>query len=46
MRLKEKCDKKVSISNNVNMHKKNCINIIIIHGKSISVFHEIGRKHI
>ena len=46
MRLKEKCDKKVSISNNVNMHKKNCINIKIIYKKYILIFHRIGKKHI
>ena len=43
MRLKEKCDKKVSLSKNVNMHTQNCINIIIIHEKSMSIFYGIGK---
>ena len=43
IRLKEICDKKVSINNNVNVYKENCINIIFIHKKSMSIFHEIGK---
>ena len=43
LRLKEKCDKKVSINNNVNVYKENCINIIFIHKKSASIFYEIGK---
>ena len=44
--LKEICDKKVSINDNVNVHKNNCNNSIIIYRKSISIFHEIGKINI
>ena len=43
LRLKEKCDKKISMNNNVNMYRKNCINIIIIYKKSMSIFYGIGK---
>ena len=43
MRLKEKCNKKVLINNDVNVYKTNFIKRIIIYEKSLSVFYEIGK---
>ena len=31
------------MNNNVNMYRKNCINIIIIYKKSMSIFYGIGK---